>query len=158
MNICDIIRKKRFGGVLSDAEIRAFINGVVDGSVETLVSAANKFFDGDIYCICEEYYRELEHVIEVTKGDIIGHFDLITKFNENGALFDESHPRYVAAWRKAADALLKTGKPFEINTGAISRGYRVTPYPSPDILAYLKAHGAKLFLSSDSHAAGTLCY
>ena len=73
-------------------------------------------------------------------------------------LFDESHPRYVAAWQKAADALLKTGKSFEINTGAISRGYRVTPYPSPDILAYLKARGAKLFLSSDSHAANTLCY
>lgn len=130
----------------------------VDRSAQTLIDAADKFFDGDIYCLCEEYYRELANVIEVTKGDIIGHFDLITKFNENGVLFDESHPRYVAAWQKAADALLKTGKPFEINTGAISRGYRVTPYPSPDILAYLKARGAKLFLSSDSHAANTLCY
>ncbi len=32
MNPCDIIRKKRFGGELSEAEIRAFVNGVVDGS------------------------------------------------------------------------------------------------------------------------------
>lgn len=32
MNPCDIIRKKRFGGELSEAEIRAFVAGVVDGS------------------------------------------------------------------------------------------------------------------------------
>ena len=32
MNPCDIIRKKRFGGELNEPEIRAFIDGVVDGS------------------------------------------------------------------------------------------------------------------------------
>ena len=32
MNPCDIIRKKRFGGELSELEIRAFVDGVVDGS------------------------------------------------------------------------------------------------------------------------------
>jgi len=32
LNPCDIIRKKRFGGELSELEIRAFVNGVVDGS------------------------------------------------------------------------------------------------------------------------------
>ena len=32
MNPCDIIRKKRFGGELTEAEIRAFVDGVVDGS------------------------------------------------------------------------------------------------------------------------------
>ena len=32
INPCDIIRKKRFGGELSETEIRAFVRGVVDGS------------------------------------------------------------------------------------------------------------------------------
>lgn len=32
MNPCDIIRKKRFGGELTELEIRAFVDGVTDGS------------------------------------------------------------------------------------------------------------------------------
>ena len=32
MNPCDLIRKKRFGGELNEMEIRAFVDGVVDGS------------------------------------------------------------------------------------------------------------------------------
>ena len=32
INPCDILRKKRFGGELSEVEIRAFVDGVVDGS------------------------------------------------------------------------------------------------------------------------------
>ena len=32
INPCDIIRKKRFGGELNEMEIRAFVDGVVDGS------------------------------------------------------------------------------------------------------------------------------
>ena len=33
MNLCDIIRKKRFGGELNEKEIHAFVRGVVDGSL-----------------------------------------------------------------------------------------------------------------------------
>ena len=47
---------------------------------------------------------------------------------------------------------------FEINTGAISRGYRTVPYPSADQIAYIRSKGGVLILSSDSHAAGTICY
>ena len=32
MNPCDIIRKKRMGQELTEMEIRAFVDGVVDGS------------------------------------------------------------------------------------------------------------------------------
>ena len=86
-----------------------------------------------------------------TECDIIGHFDLVSKFNEKQGWFDEGHPRYTAAWRKAADALLRTGKPFEINTGAISRGYRTDAYPARPIREYIRQRGGRLILSSDAH-------
>ena len=91
-----------------------------------------------------------------------------------------SDGRYIAAWRRAVDRIfddcaerykngyrnrletlgvLQAGdKPvFEINTGAISKGYRTVPYPSADQIAYIKSRGGVLILSSDSHAAGTIC-
>ena len=40
MNPCEIIRKKRFGGELSELEIRAFVDGVVDGSFADYQCAA----------------------------------------------------------------------------------------------------------------------
>ena len=40
MNPCDIIRKKRFGEALNEKEIRAFVDGVVDGSFADYQAAA----------------------------------------------------------------------------------------------------------------------
>ena len=110
------------------------------------------------YAFAEAYYATETRVVEVTKCDIIGHFDLITKFIEQEPAFDVHHPRYVKAWQNAVDELLKTGKPFEINTGAISRGYRTEPYPSREIRDYIRAHGGKMILSSDSHQIETKAY
>ena len=130
----------------------------VDESAEILTAAAEKHFGGDIYALAEEYFRTAGDVLAKTGGDIIGHFDLISKFNEDGRLFDESHPRYVKAYTEAIDRLLPYGKPFEINTGAIARGYRTHPYPSKAQIEYIAAHGGSFILTGDTHAAENLCY
>ena len=130
----------------------------VDDTPEILKAAADKYFDGDLYALCEKYFEAEAEVITKTDADIIGHFDLVSKFNEKSCFWDESDPRYVAAWKKAADALIKSGKPFEINTGAISRGYRTEPYPSLEMIEYIKSKGGSFILSSDSHRTDTLLY
>ena len=130
----------------------------VDNTARHLKDAAEEFFGGDIYALAEEYYRLVGEVADKTKANIIGHFDLITKFCEKENLFDQKHPRYIEAWKKAVDKLLVKNIPFEINTGAISRGYRTTPYPASDILDYIRANGGKFILSSDSHKADTLAF
>ena len=130
----------------------------VDESAEILDSAKEKYFGGDIYALCEGYFSTVADVVNKTGCDIIGHFDLITKFTEREPLFDVKHPRYIAAWRKAADELLKTGVPFEINTGAISRGYRTSPYPVADIIEYIKERGGRFVLSSDAHSADAIAF
>ena len=128
----------------------------VDETPELLQKEVKEYFGGDFYAFCEKYFETVGNVAEQTNADIIGHFDLITKFNEGGCLFDESDERYIAAWKKSADKLLQSGAVFEINTGAISRGYRTAPYPAQSIISYLKANGAKLILSSDAHSADTI--
>ncbi len=130
----------------------------VDLSTQHFTETVNKYFGGDYYAYCERYYSYVADVCEKTKCHIIGHIDLVTKFNEGGCLFDENHPRYVAAYKKAVDRLIKYNVPFEINTGAISRGYRTAPYPSEDIKAYIKSLGGKFILSSDAHTKEGIGY
>lgn len=125
----------------------------VDESAEVQRRAVEEFFGGNFYAFAEAYFETVADVVEKTHADIIGHFDLVAKFS----LFDERNPRYVAAWKRAVDRLIPYGKPFEINTGAISRGYRTIPYPNPDMVAYIREKGGSLLLSSDSHHADTLC-
>ena len=130
----------------------------IDWLPEKLREGADKYFGGDMYSLAEAFYAAEARVVEVTKCDIIGHFDLMTKFIEVDPSMDLHHPRYVKAWQQAADALLKTGKPFEVNMGAISRGYRTSPYPSAEIRQYIRERGGKMLLSSDAHQKENIAY
>lgn len=130
----------------------------VDESVEILRAAVQKHFGGDVYALCELYFDTVADVAEKTRCDIIGHFDLISKFIEREPLFDTEHPRYVKAWKAAVDRLVTYDVPFEINTGAISRGYRTQPYPDEEMIAYIKAKGGRLILSSDAHSKENIAY
>ena len=123
----------------------------VDWTAEKQREGVRKYFGGDWYAFSEKYYELVSRVVDVTNCDIIGHFDLLTKFMERNPWFDVQHPRYIHAWQQAADILLQTGKPFEVNTGAISRGYRTDAYPSREIRRYLLERGGRLILSSDAH-------
>lgn len=128
----------------------------VDYGAEKLIEAAERFYDGDFLAVAEDYFDRISHVYQKTRCNIIGHFDLLTKFNEQHPMFDESHPRYVQAVDNALNVLLPTGAIFEINTGAMSKGYRTTPYPSESILRKIRMGGGKIIISADTHAVNTV--
>lgn len=130
----------------------------VDESEKTFVKAVEEFFGGDYYAFAKEYFKSVAKFAEREDIWIIGHFDLVSKFNEKEKLFAENDSRYISAWKGAADKLIAANKTFEINTGAISRGYKTEPYPSRTIREYLKTKGGKFILASDSHSKNTLCY
>ncbi len=130
----------------------------VDLDAASLTDAAGRYFGGDMTALCVEYFKTAAKVIDATGADVIGHFDLIRKFNGNGELFDSRSVRYREAWRDAADKLISLGKPFEINTGAISRGVGDDAYPSREIADYIYGKGGKFILSGDSHRAKDLCF
>ena len=129
-------------------------NGIffaIDDSAQVLVNACNTLFNGNWSELYALYYNTLYKVSLMKNVDIIAHFDLITKFNEGDILFSTSKQSYKDAWKACVDALLKTNAAFEINTGAISRGYKSTPYPSIEIIEYIKTRQARFVLASDSH-------
>ncbi len=129
----------------------------VDNTKEQFISQVKEHYNGDYVAFCEAYFKTISDVAEKTKCDIIGHFDLITKFNEANLLFDTNDKRYEQAAYAAVDNLLKYNIPFEINTGAISRGYRSEAYPENKYIEYILQKGGRVVLSSDSHSVGSLC-
>ncbi len=129
----------------------------IDLSAEGFDECINAF-GGDVLAMAENYYSNFCGYILRRKPDIVGHFDLITKFEEvkdYGLLKNDAYNKIAAKYLTEA---IKSGCLFEVNTGAISRGYRTTPYPSEDLLHILKKNDAKLILSSDSHHATTVDY
>lgn len=130
----------------------------LDESAATLASGVQRWFGGDWNALARDYYERMARVDTVTGGEIVGHFDLITKFNENMAQFDEGDPAYREAAFAALDELAGRGRIFEINTGAISREYRTAPYPAAFLLRRLAEKGGRITFSSDTHSAGTVLY
>ncbi len=130
----------------------------VDDSSVDFAANCEKAFSGDFYAFAKAYFQNVSLVVEKTNANIIGHFDLISKFNQDGQFFDENNARYLKPAFSALDRLLKTGKPFEVNTGAMARGYKNEPYPNATFLREIQKRGGNVILSSDSHSPDTLCY
>lgn len=130
----------------------------VDETAELLDADIKKYYNGDYFAFCSDYYKNLSLVYEKTHCDIVGHFDLVSKFNENNRLFDENDARYRNAAFETADALMNENVIFEINTGAISRGYRKFPYPARFILEYLAQKNARITVTTDTHSKDTILY
>jgi histidinol-phosphatase (PHP family) len=113
-------------------------------------------FEYDAVRMAEVYYGSFCNYIQSRKPDIIGHFDLITKFDElDASLFLENEKYRMVAEKYVLEAA-KSGCLFEVNTGAITRELRTSAYPSPHLLRVLKNQDVRLILSSDSHVTGTL--
>lgn len=119
--------------------------------VEGVKKIIQQYFDGDGMAYVRNYYNDLAKLPQYGKFDIIAHFDLITKFCEEEKLFDETSKEYQWAAIEAAERLAGKIPYFEVNTGAISRGYRTTPYPDNFLLRELKRLGFGAVVSSDCH-------
>lgn len=130
-----------------------------DRSAEVVKSVIDEYFAGDGMKYAKAYYEEIMKLTELERVDVVGHFDLITKHSEKEHFFDEESPEYKKYVREAIAIISEKTKLFEINSGAIARGYRTTPYLTPYILKELKTRGCGIVVSSDCHDKRFLdCY
>lgn len=129
----------------------------VDLDSETLERCLREEFQGGSRRMVERYYDEVRRMAE-RKPTILGHMDLIAKFNRDGRFFDEADP----GCRSAALEALRAADPgetlLEVNTGAMSRGYRSVPYPDFFLLRAWRDMGGNIILTADAHSAGSIVY
>ncbi|MBM6910130.1 PHP domain-containing protein [Oscillibacter valericigenes] len=129
----------------------------VDWDREKLSACRDELFGGDMLALTEGYYRDVAAMAE-RKPVILGHIDLVTKLNRGNALFDEEAPRYRAAALEALHHADPDKTLLEINTGAISRGCRDTPYPAAFLLREWRAMGGQVILTADAHSPETVIF
>jgi histidinol-phosphatase (PHP family) len=111
----------------------------------------DEHFAGDGMAFAKEYYRQLAWLPDYAPVDIIGHFDLVTKHRDSVKLFDSDSKEYRYAAIEAAEALAGRVRCFEVNSGAMVRGLRTTPYPDPFIIKEMKRLGFGVVITSDCH-------
>ncbi len=128
----------------------------VDYTAEEWLAAKNAFKSTEK--LLESYFEEFLSFAQEVPFDIIAHFDLVTKFNEKANLFDENATWYRNMALSYVEKFAKTGKIFEVNTGAMSRGYRSIPYPAPFILKRILELKAPIIISADAHSAKYICH
>lgn len=121
--------------------------------VEHVIDA---YFGGDGMAYAKRYFETVARLPERGSYDIVAHFDIISKHAETRALFDTEAPSYVRAGLEAIDAMAGRIPFFELNTGAMARGYRTAPYPAPVFLKEFKARGFGAVITSDCHSAPLL--
>ena len=127
-----------------------------DHSPAILADGIRDHFGGDAEAFVRAFFAQERELAATYDCDILGHLDLVRKFNVKFPFFDETATWYRDELVKTADIVAASGKIVEVNTGAISRGWMDDAYPSAEFRALLRARGVKFILSSDSHAPGTL--
>jgi len=128
----------------------------VDETPEVLDAGIRDHFGGNAEEFVLTYFRQQRDMIETFDFDIVGHPDLVRKFNAKHPYFDENAAWYREELEKTADAIAASGKLVEVNTGAISRGWLDDAYPSPAFRALLRVRGVEFILSSDAHVAESI--
>lgn len=126
----------------------------VDHARDEQWAAIETYFGGDSIAYSRAYFDTYVERTALHRPDILGHFDLSAKFG----FVDETDPRYRAMATEALLACLEVTPLVELNTGAIARGVRETPYPADFLLPELRAHGGRIILNSDAHRAENLAF
>lgn len=131
----------------------------VDYSQDVTDLLLHEEYHDDFLEYAKTYYEAVSKQADMNEVDIIGHLDLLTKYNEEEEYISFTNPEYLQMAYNCIDRLIEKGKILEVNTGAIARSLRKTQYPHRSLLEYIQQKGGKICLNSDCHNRKMLdCY
>ncbi|HXC55852.1 MAG TPA: histidinol-phosphatase [Rhizomicrobium sp.] len=118
---------------------------VVDYSAEQTLALADAM--GGAEAMQVRYFAALADLVETLKPEVVGHIDLIRKFEPAGFSFGARAFREIERVLEAARA---SDSALDVNCGAWRRGLGPV-YPLPAILDRARAMGLRVTLGDDSH-------
>ena len=161
-----LVDKNKFDYIIHSEHSFPVISGNYD-SVDKNPSAAKKTFvtrfRGDGIAMAGEYFEFLLSGVKFYHPDIVGHYDLIAKFNSANNMFDRDSAEYQNLAVTYLDEIISTiidyGGMIEINTSGVR--YKKTGYPyagEPFMLKRILERKARVIITGDSHSAEMIDY
>lgn len=155
-----LINPRDFDYSISSVHYSVLPNGNIityDHSPERTEKHITEDFAGDGLAYARSYFERVSLLTKETDVAFVGHFDLVSKFSDiRPDFFDTESILYRSYAMEALHTLSERFDFFEVNTGAIARGFKRTPYPAPFILEEMRKLKTKLVLTSDCHRKGML--
>ena len=130
----------------------------IDESSQGFMRGIEKYYQGDKQAFIKDYYQGIETMVKFFEPDILGHIDLIKKYNQNNCIFDENDHWYQETVCSCLDAIAKTKTRMEINTGANMRVSGVGRYPSDWIIPEMIKRNIPITIWGDSHCVEGIVY
>ncbi|MGN0467251.1 MAG: histidinol-phosphatase HisJ family protein, partial [Acutalibacteraceae bacterium] len=130
----------------------------IDNTAAELSDCVKNEFGGSWNAMAKQYYSSVSSFVCKIKPDVVGHFDLIGKFNDNAQLFEKNNVEYKLITKTYLDRICYACPDtiFEVNTGAMFRQGNKSPYPDKFILKHLCKMGMKITITSDAHSTDSL--
>lgn len=117
-----------------------------------------KYYHGNPRTFIEAYYQGIAELAEKFEPDILGHIDLIKKYNQDNRFFNEQEAWYQEAVKHCLDRIAQTKTRMEINTGANLRIPGVGRYPSDWMIPEMRKRNIPITFGGDSHTVDGITF
>ncbi|HEX3722099.1 MAG TPA: histidinol-phosphatase [Nitrolancea sp.] len=124
-----------------------------DGTEQEFREILRDDYDGDIEAMAVDYYHRIRQVPSIPGVKIIGHLDLIKRWNAERTYFTGNEPWDLAAIEETLQSIAASGLLVELNTAGWRKGLG-EPYPSLPILTRCHDLGIPVTVNSDAHTPG----
>jgi histidinol-phosphatase (PHP family) len=111
----------------------------------------DELFGGDIKKLVSFYYQQITDMVSHHHTDLLAHFDLIKKYNEGNAFFNEEDKWYTEVVFTALETIARLNIIVEVNTRGVLKKLNTEFYPSNTILKRCLELKIPVCLSADTH-------
>jgi len=122
-----------------------------DFTKESFKKGLDEIFEGNIKTMISYYYEQINNMISECKPNVIGHINLITKFNKNNYFFDDNDIWYKNLVKQTLEIVKQNNCIIEINTRGFYKKLTNEFYPSDWILKECKNQKIPMMINSDAH-------
>jgi histidinol-phosphatase (PHP family) len=123
----------------------------VDGSEKELEEGLQHGFAGNSEKLIQAYWEAVAKMLSAGGLTIVGHLDLIRKYNQDDAFFTDTSKAWQDGAAEALRAAAKSGVIIEINTGGMNRGIMRSPYPNLELIKEMKKLHIPVMINADAH-------